>query len=149
MLFERTSTSVYWIQALYFTGKHLHRRFHQESRVKQNHLSRVIEGVSWINQKHVHFLLWSETCSNHVPYNINFLPCFLHGFDASIKENVIQKDLDASSKGTMERVEQGQDYSLKLIGSKQLNYFHQIMCRATSSKWQWIKQSWILTFFLH
>lgn len=35
----------------------------------------------------------------------------------------------------MERVEQeGQDYSLKLIGSKQLNYFHQIMCRATSSK---------------
>ena len=54
----------------------------------------------------------------------------------SINETVIQKDLDASSKGTMERVEQeeGQDYSLKLIGSKQLNYYHQIMCRATSSQ---------------
>lgn len=30
--------------------------------------------------------------------------------------------------------EEGQDFNPKLIGSKQLNYYLQIMCRATSSQ---------------
>lgn len=53
-----------------------------------------------------------------------------------LEESVTQKGLDASSKVRMGQgaQEEGQDYTSKLIGSKKLNHYHQIMCRATSSQ---------------
>lgn len=55
---------------------------------------------------------------------------------ASMEESATRKDSDVTSKGMMGGggQEEGQDYAPKFIGSKELKYYLQRMCRATSSQ---------------